>query len=389
MDDPMQTFYQTEEELKETGKVFDQGIDLMRNYDKTVVKEYLDNLLVDEDGYFEQETKVKVAVVGAGGGIGRPLSMLLKFNDDINDLSLYDVVPTSGYASDLSNIPTGSSVSGFTGGADGLEGALEGANIVVIPAGVPRKPGMTRDDLFNTNAGIVADIAKAVGNVCPEALVCIISNPVNSTVPVAREVLKKLQVYDQRKLFGVTTLDVQRAHTFLAESQGQRPTLSGISWAPQTFNIPVIGGHAGNTILPLLSELLINFTDEERDALTKRIQFGGDEVVKAKEGGGSATLSMAYAASHFVNQAVRALAGAHQVRECAFVDTACDDETGTDLPEFFAMPVQLGRNGVSQKVRKFNMENFHPYEREAYNQMLPDLKAQIEKGIQFGQAYKL
>jgi malate dehydrogenase len=362
---------------------------MMRNHDKTPLKNFLSNVLTDEDGYFEQERQVKVAVVGAAGGIGRSLAMLLKFNDNINNISLYDVAPTEGIANDLGNIYTQGNVAGFTGGNDGLEAALEGADIVVVPAGVPRKPGMTRDDLFNTNAGIVADIAKAVGNVAPEALLCIISNPVNSTVPVAREVLKKLQVYDQRKLFGVTTLDVQRAHTFFAESQGQRPTLSPVSFAPQTFNIPVIGGHAGNTILPLLSELAVNFTDEERDALTQRIMFGGDEVVQAKGGAGSATLSMAYAASHFTNQAVRALAGAHMVRECAYVDTACDDDDGSDLPDFFAMPVQIGRNGVSQKVRRFNTDAFHPYELEAYNKMLPDLRAQIQKGIEFGQAYSL
>lgn len=65
--------------------------------------------------------------------------------------------------------------------------------MVIIPAGVPRKPGMTRDDLFATNAGVIRDLAAAIGRNCPEALVGIITNPVNSCVPIAAEVLKKVR----------------------------------------------------------------------------------------------------------------------------------------------------------------------------------------------------
>ena len=112
----------------------------------------------------------------------------------------------------------------------------------------------------------------------------IISNPVNSTVPIFAEVLKKHGVYNPKKLFGVTTLDVVRANTFVAENQG---------FDVYTTNIPVIGGHAGATILPLLSQVKgAKFTADDLTALTHRIQFGGDEVVKAKDGAGSATLSM-------------------------------------------------------------------------------------------------
>ena len=89
--------------------------------------------------------------------------------------------------------------------------------IVVIPAGVPRKPGMTRDDLFNTNASIVANLAKACSEACPDAIVAIISNPVNSTVPIASEIFKKAGKYNPNKIFGVTTLDIVRANTFIAE----------------------------------------------------------------------------------------------------------------------------------------------------------------------------
>lgn len=82
----------------------------------------------------------------------------------------------------------------------------------------------------------------------------------------------------------MTTLDVVRANTFVGENQGTNPA---------TTKVTVIGGHAGTTILPLLSQISgAKFSDADIAALTHRIQFGGDEVVKAKDGAGSATLSM-------------------------------------------------------------------------------------------------
>merc|ERR1712042_50339 len=131
-----------------------------------------------------------VAVMGASGGIGQPLSMLLKLNPAVTKLNLYDIVHTPGVAADLSHCETKAKVTGFKG-QDQIEASLEGAEIVVIPAGVPRKPGMTRDDLFNTNASIVATICQAASKVCPKAMIAIISNPVNSTVPIACEIYKK------------------------------------------------------------------------------------------------------------------------------------------------------------------------------------------------------
>lgn len=78
---------------------------------------------------------------------------------------------------------------------------------------------MTRDDLFNINAGIVKTLVEGVVKSCPTAILAIISNPVNSTVPIAAEVLKKAGVYDPKRLFGVTTLDVVRANTFVVSSR--------------------------------------------------------------------------------------------------------------------------------------------------------------------------
>jgi malate dehydrogenase len=88
-------------------------------------------------------------------------------------------------------------------------------DLVIIPAGIPRKPGMTRDDLFNINAGIVRTLCEGITKCCPNAIVNVISNPVNSTVPIAAEVFKKAGTYDPKRLLGVTTLDVVRANTFV------------------------------------------------------------------------------------------------------------------------------------------------------------------------------
>lgn len=106
-----------------------------------------------------------------------------------------------------------SQVRGFLGQPQ-LEGALTGMDLVIIPASVPRKPGMTRDDMFNINAGIVRTLCDGIAKCCPNAIVNLISNPVNSIVPLAAEVFRKAGTYNPKRLLGVTTLDVLRANTF-------------------------------------------------------------------------------------------------------------------------------------------------------------------------------
>lgn len=268
----------------------------------------------------------KVAVMGASGGIGQPLSLLLKLDPKVTELSLFDVVRTPGVAADISHCCTPAKVTGYTG-MEEVGKSLEGCNVVVIPAGVPRKPGMTRDDLFNTNASIVKGLAEACAKHCPKAMFLIISNPVNSTVPIFAETLKSYGVYDNRRLFGVTTLDVVRANTFVSENQ---------KFDVLNTRVNVIGGHAGTTILPLLSQVPnAKFSEADIAALTHRIQFGGDEVVKAKDGAGSATLSMAYAGQMFTSRLLDAMSGNKNVVECTFV------ENNLTASPFFSTPVSV------------------------------------------------
>jgi malate dehydrogenase len=230
---------------------------------------------------------------------------------------------------------------------------------------MPRKPGMDRADLFAVNAGIIRTLAEGIAANCPKALVGVITNPVNGTVPIVAEVFKKAGTYDAARLFGVTTLDVIRSEAFVAELKGLNVSET---------KVPVIGGHSGTTILPLLSQVEgVEFSDEEIAALTPRIQNAGTEVVLAKAGGGSATLSMGAAAARFCMSLVKGLQG-EDVVDYAYVEGNGEDAL------FFAQPVRLGVNGVSEILAYGELSAF---EEKAKQDMLETLKADIQEGIDF------
>ena len=262
---------------------------------------------------------MKVAVLGAAGGIGQALALLLKTQlPSGSELSLYDIAPvTPGVAVDLSHIPTDVKIKGFSG--EDATPALEGADVVLISAGVARKPGMDRSDLFNVNAGIVKNLVQQIAKTCPQACIGIITNPVNTTV--------------------------------------------------------VIGGHSGVTILPLLSQIPgVSFSDQEIADLTKRIQNAGTEVVEAKAGGGSATLSMGQAAARFGLSLVRAMQGEKGVVECAYV------EGDGHYARFFSQPLLLGKNGVEERQ---SIGKLSAFEQQALEGMLDTLKKDIALGEDF------
>jgi len=308
---------------------------------------------------------MKVAILGAAGGIGQALSLLLKTQlPNGTELSLYDIAPvTPGVAADLSHIPTDVKVTGFSG--EDPSPALVSTDIVLISAGVARKPGMDRSDLFNINAGIVKNLVSACADTCPKALIGIITNPVNTTVAIAAGILKQKGVYNPARLFGITTLDIIRSNTFVAE-------VNGVS--PEDVNVPVIGGHSGITILPLLSQSGFQFNADEAAAMTLRIQNAGTEVVEAKAGGGSATLSMGQAAAKFGLSLVRALNGEKGIVECTYV------EGSGDKARFFAQPVLLGKNGVEKILSYGELSDF---EETTLNASLDTLKADILLGELF------
>lgn len=173
------------------------------------------------------------------------------------------------------------------------------------------------------------------------------------------------------RLYGVTTLDVTRASTFLSGISGAKPS--------ETI-VPVVGGHSGVTIVPLLSQAAQSSAvkpGEHYEKLVHRIQFGGDEVVKAKDGAGSATLSMAYAAAVFTNSLLRALNGESGIKECAYVDSPLYKDQGTD---FFASVVELGKEGVQQikDIGQISAE-----EQKLMEACLPELAKNVKKGVEW------
>lgn len=226
--------------------------------------------------------------------------------------------------------------------------------------------GRFRPDLFNTNASIVRDLAKAVADAAPEANILIISNPVNSTVPICAEVFKSKGVYNPKRLFGVTTLDVVRASRFISALKGTDPA---------DENITVIGGHSGATIVPLLSQVGYSLEGKELDDFIYRVQFGGDEVVKAKDGSGSATLSMAMAGARFAESLLKAAHEKVDVVEPTFVDSPLFKSEGID---FFSSKVTLGPNGV-EKIHEVG--KITPKEQEMLEVCKGDLKKNIAKGM--------
>merc|ERR1719440_2494080 len=227
----------------------------------------------------------KVCVVGGAGGIGQPLSMLMAMDPNVSELCVYDLtiamVPPAGVAADLSHMNHKCKVTGYAFDKDdkAIDVAgecLTGCHLVLVPAGVPRKPGQDRKDLLNINAGIAKNIVEACAKFCPSAVVGLIVNPVNSVVPAMCELWKKKGL-DPRKIVGISTLDVVRANKFVQEITGK------------AAEVPVIGGHAGTTILPLFSQdpTAATIKSELIPDLDRRVQDAGTEVVKAKNGKGS------------------------------------------------------------------------------------------------------
>jgi len=316
----------------------------------------------------------KVCVVGGAGGIGQPLCMLMASHPDVAELCVYDLtvsmVPAAGVAADLSHLNTKCKVTGyaFEVADKAVEKAgecLTGCHLVLVPAGMPRKPGMDRKDLLKVNADIAKNIVEACAKFCPEAVVALIVNPVNSVVPAMCELWKKKGL-NPRKIVGVTTLDILRANKFVHEITG----------APvDQIEIPIIGGHAGTTILPLFSQdkAGAKIPAEQIPDLDAKVQNAGTVVVEKKAGKGSATLSMAFAGARLARVVLAGLSGEEQT-ECAYVES-----TITDLP-YFASKVTFGTEGV-KTVHPLGELSAH--EKTRLDAMMPTLKEEIQAGLDY------
>jgi len=325
----------------------------------------------------------KVCVCGGAGGIGQPLSMLMAQNPHVSELCVFDLtlamVPAEGVAADLAHLERKSKVKGYALDKDDkpiekLEECLTGCHLVLVPAGMPRKPGMTRADLLGVNAGVAKNIVEACAKFCPDAVLGLIVNPVNSVVPAMCELYKKAGL-DPRKICGVTSLDIVRANKFVHE-------VTGVPL--ETIDVPVVGGHAGTTILPLFSQVpaVQTLSAEQIVALDKHVQDAGTDVVNAKGGKGSATLSMAYAGAKFGNAVLCGLAGI-ETTECAYVIR--DASEGAQLP-YMASKVTFGSNGVKQA---HSLGSLNSYEQTRLAECMSQLKGEIEAGMEYAKSVTL
>jgi len=324
----------------------------------------------------------KVCVCGGAGGIGQPLCLLMALNEHVSELCIYDLtiaaVPAQGVAADLGHIEKRCKVTPYVLDKDTqkpvehLGECLTGCHLVLVPAGVPRKPGQDRADLLNINAGIAKAIVEACAKFCPDAILGLIVNPVNSVVPAMAELYAKKGL-DPMKVLGVTSLDCVRANKFVHEVTKQ---------PLHEINVPVIGGHAGKTILPLFKQDVIAakyLKDQEEDGvlgipeLDKRVQDAGTEVVNAKGGKGSATLSMAYAGARFAGAVLAGLAGEERT-ECCYCKNS---QQGLD---YFSQKCTFGVSGIS-KVH--DLGSLSEYEQGRLQEVVEQLKEEIEAGKKY------
>jgi len=322
----------------------------------------------------------KVCVCGGAGGIGQPLSLLMGMDPNVKELAIYDLtiamVPAAGVAQDLNHLERKCTVKGYSAELadkpiDKMEECLTGCDLVLIPAGMPRKPGQTRDDLFKVNADIAKGMVEACAKYCPQAVLGMIVNPVNSVVPAMAELYKKKGL-DPMKIVGITTLDVVRANKFVGEIANKNPNF---------INVPVIGGHAGTTILPLFSQdkEAKKIEADKIPDLDKHVQDAGTDVVNAKNGKGSATLSMAYAGARLGKSVLAGLSGRKRT-ECAYCAS-----TITDLP-YFAQKVTFGEGGI---VKVLPLGDLNEYETKRLEEVKTQLKGEIETGMKYAEENEL
>jgi malate dehydrogenase len=219
----------------------------------------------------------KIALIGAGQ-IGGTLA-LLAAQKELGDVVLFDIAEgmPAGKALDLAQ---SGPVEGFNAAIAGTNdyAAIAGADVVIVTAGIPRKPGMSRDDLIATNAGVIKAVGEAVKAHCPDAFVIVITNPLDAMVWVMQQVSG---LPPERVVGMAGVLDSARFRYFLAEEFGV---------SVEDVTAFVLGGH-GDTMVPLvrystvagipLPDLVaMGWTTQARlDAIVQRTRDGGAEIV--------------------------------------------------------------------------------------------------------------
>ena len=283
----------------------------------------------------------KIALIGAGN-IGGTLAHLIGLKE-LGDLVLFDVFGgvAAGKALDIMQ---SSPVDGFdalmTGGSD--YSAIKDADVVIVTAGFPRTPGMSRDDLIGKNAGVIAEVANGIKTHCPDAFVICITNPLDAMVWVMKE---KSGLPANRVVGMAGVLDSSRFRLFLAHEFGV---------SVEDVTAFVLGGH-GDTMVPLTRYSTVAgipvpdlvkmgwSTQAKIDAVVQRTRDGGGEIVKLLERG-----SAFYApAASAVAMAESYLKDKKRVLPCAAL---LNGEYGMkDL--YVGVPVVIGAGGIERIVQ--------------------------------------
>jgi malate dehydrogenase len=283
----------------------------------------------------------KLALIGAGQ-IGGTLA-LLAAQRELGDVTLFDVVEglPAGKALDLVEATPVHGVNAAITGTNSYVEALSGADVVIVTAGIPRKPGMSRDDLIATNAGVIKTVASNIKQQCPGAFVIVITNPLDAMVWV----MQKVSGLPASRVVGMAgVLDSARFRYFLAEELGV---------SVEDVSAFVLGGH-GDSMVPLvrystvagipLPDLVgMGWTTRERiDAIVQRTRDGGGEIVKLLKTG-SAFYAPAAAA---IQMAEAYLLDQKRVLPCA---AHLDGAYGV-RGYYVGVPVVIGAGGVERIV---------------------------------------
>jgi malate dehydrogenase len=283
----------------------------------------------------------KIALIGAGQ-IGGTLA-LLAAQKELGDVALFDIVEDmpAGKALDLVESTPIDGFNARIAGTNDYATALKDADVVIVTAGVPRKPGMSRDDLIATNASVIKTVAESVRNYCPDAFVIVITNPLDAMVWA----MQKVSGLPAAKVVGMAgVLDSARFRYFLADEFGV---------SVEDVTAFVLGGH-GDSMVPLVRYSAVagipipdlvemGWTTQDRvDAIVQRTRDGGGEIVKLLKTG-SAFYAPAAAA---IQMAESYLKDQKRVLPCA---AHLDGEYGV-RGYYVGVPVVIGAGGVERIV---------------------------------------
>lgn len=304
--------------------------------------------------------KKKATVIGSGN-VGATAAMRLA-EKELADVVLVDILEgvPAGKALDLTEAAPIEKHDSRVIGSTGDYSAAKDSDIVIITAGIPRKPGMSRDDLLSTNMGIMASVTKEVSAVAPNAILIIVSNPLDAMCHVAYET----SGFPKNRVIGMAgVLDSARFRAFIAME---------LNVSVENTHAFVLGGH-GDTMVPLprystvagipITELM---PAERIEALVERTRNGGAEIVGLLKTG-----SAYYApASAAVEMAEAILKDKKKILPCA----AClDGEYGINNL-FIGVPVKLGENGVEEIIQI----RLTDQEQEALNRSANAVQALVE-----------